>query len=477
MYKVRFNLRNVVKTVAILAVTTMFSGCDKDPNDNPNNPLVPSSVLNFTATAGNEQVSLSWDIPSNNGGSEITGYEVTRDNWASKVSKTANERSHTYTGLTNGTEYTFKVRAVNASGAGAESTQTATPTTDPTGDIIAEGQYDDNFKWTLNSKGVFTLEGSGDMENRYQGSSQLPWSEYIKDIKTIVIPAGLTAIGRFTSGSMDNIFNTTSTLKHTSYIVDENNSNYSTENGVLFNKDKTELISYPKGKVGAYTIPQSVISISSWSFSNCAELSSVVMQEGLVNLSYYGFGYCTSLTSVSIPSTVKSEGGGWCFNNCTSLTHINVAEGNTVYASIDGIWFSKTATGLEVKKCPEGREGAVTIPEGATIAYSAFSSCRKITSVSIPNSVVSIPTYAFSYCTNLTSITLPSSVTEINNGAFSSSGIKSIRVLRQEPPTWSLNSGYGTFNNAAVTLYVPIGSKVKYEIADNWKDCANIIEE
>jgi len=109
--------------VACLAVVVMFSGCEK-PEDTKGKP---SAVMNFTATAGNGQVSLSWDAPSNNGGSEVTGYEVTMDNWTNKVTKTASERSHTYTGLTNGTKYTFKVRAVNANGNGAEATATATP--------------------------------------------------------------------------------------------------------------------------------------------------------------------------------------------------------------------------------------------------------------------------------------------------------------------------------------------------------------
>jgi hypothetical protein len=70
---------------------------------------------------------LTWNEPTDNGGSEITGYELTMNNWADKVTKTASEFSHTYTGLTNGTEYTFKVRAVNANGAGAESSAKATP--------------------------------------------------------------------------------------------------------------------------------------------------------------------------------------------------------------------------------------------------------------------------------------------------------------------------------------------------------------
>ncbi|MDR1860597.1 MAG: fibronectin type III domain-containing protein [Bacteroidales bacterium] len=87
----------------------------------------PGAVLNFTATAGDRQVTLAWYKPSNNGGTEITGYEVTADNWTNKITKTADERSHTYTGLTGGTEYTFKVRAVNVNGAGAESMAKAAP--------------------------------------------------------------------------------------------------------------------------------------------------------------------------------------------------------------------------------------------------------------------------------------------------------------------------------------------------------------
>ena len=101
----------------------------------------PGAVTNFTATAGNAQVSLSWDAPVDNGGSAITGYEVTMDNWATKVTKTANQLSHTYTGLTNGTQYTFKVRAVNANSEGVESTKMATPT---------DGSNpDDPIEWSL----------------------------------------------------------------------------------------------------------------------------------------------------------------------------------------------------------------------------------------------------------------------------------------------------------------------------------------
>ena len=120
-----FKMRNVIAIAICLAGITVFSGCSKD--DDPKETGKPGAVMNFTATAGDGQVSLSWVAPSNNGGSDITGYEVTKDNWASKETKTASQLSHTYTGLTNGTLHTFKVRAINANGAGVESTATATP--------------------------------------------------------------------------------------------------------------------------------------------------------------------------------------------------------------------------------------------------------------------------------------------------------------------------------------------------------------
>jgi Fibronectin type III domain. len=87
----------------------------------------PDTPQSFTATPGNGQVALSWTTPADDGGSAITKYEVSSDNggtWTDASTSTA----HTFTGLTSGTAYTFKVRAVNAIGNGAEATATATPT-------------------------------------------------------------------------------------------------------------------------------------------------------------------------------------------------------------------------------------------------------------------------------------------------------------------------------------------------------------
>jgi hypothetical protein len=88
-------------------------------------PTPPTAPRTLATVAGNGQVILSWAAPESNGGSPITRYEVSRSGGAwTSVSMNTN---HTFTGLTNGTSYTFRVRAVNSAGNGAEAAVNATP--------------------------------------------------------------------------------------------------------------------------------------------------------------------------------------------------------------------------------------------------------------------------------------------------------------------------------------------------------------
>ena len=125
-WKARINL-GFFTIIALAAGTLLFAAC---PSPTGSNPAAPGAPQSFTATPGNAQVTLSWAAPESDGGSEITGYEVSRDNGTTWVDATSNT-GHTFTGLTNGTSYTFKVRAVNAAGEGDESTVSSTPYTVP----------------------------------------------------------------------------------------------------------------------------------------------------------------------------------------------------------------------------------------------------------------------------------------------------------------------------------------------------------
>jgi formylglycine-generating enzyme required for sulfatase activity len=117
----------VIALIAIFGVAV--TACDDNGDSKSGGNTAPGVPQNFHATPGNEQVILSWTAPESDGGSAITGYRVSRDNggtWVSASSSTG----HTFTGLINETSYTFKVRAVNAIGNGAEATAVATPSAD-----------------------------------------------------------------------------------------------------------------------------------------------------------------------------------------------------------------------------------------------------------------------------------------------------------------------------------------------------------
>ena len=206
--------------------------------------------------------------------------------------------------------------------------------------------------------------------------------ENCTSLTSITIPDSVRYIG-------NDIFRDCNSL--TSINVDSGNSNYSSMNGNLFNKDKTELIRYAMGKSDTlYTIPGSVTSIGDDAFANCSQLTSVNISAGVTSIGYRAFGYCINLTNITIPNSVTSIGDE-AFSYCSSLTSVTIPNSVT---SIDGYTFLNCSSLTNV-----------TIPDNVTtISHSAFSGCSSLTSVTIPNSVTSIFYGAFYGCSNLTDV-------------------------------------------------------------------------
>ncbi|MDR3355492.1 MAG: fibronectin type III domain-containing protein, partial [Synergistaceae bacterium] len=86
----------------------------------------PGAPQNFTVTPGYEHVALSWTAPESNGGSGIIGYQVSKDGGTSWENADT-DTSHSFSGLSNGQQYNFQVRAVNRVGEGPVSQATAAP--------------------------------------------------------------------------------------------------------------------------------------------------------------------------------------------------------------------------------------------------------------------------------------------------------------------------------------------------------------
>ena len=139
---------------------------------------------------------------------------------------------------------------------------------------------------------------------------------YCKSLTGVTIPDSVTSIG-------ESAFWGCSSL--TSIEVGKGNSEYSSEDGVLFDKYETVLIQFPAGKSGHYTIPDSVTSIGKSAFKNCSSLTSVTIPDSFTSIWSWAFQYCSSLTSITIPDSVTSIGGN-AFRGCSSLTSITIPD-------------------------------------------------------------------------------------------------------------------------------------------------------
>ena len=110
----------------------------------------------------------------------------------------------------------------------------------------------------------------------------------------------------------------------TAIDVKAGNNNYTSVNGVLFNKDKTELICYPAGKTDkSYNIPSCVTNVGGWAFDGCTSLTSITIPDSVTEIDWSAFEGCTSLTSIMIPDSV-TEIGWSAFEGCTSLKSITI---------------------------------------------------------------------------------------------------------------------------------------------------------
>jgi hypothetical protein len=226
-------------------------------------------------------------------------------------------------------------------------------------------------------------------------------------LTSVTIGSGLTSIANI---------NFSDFTKLTAINVDSANSEYSSQDGILYNKAKTQIVFVPKGITGAITIPNTVTSIPNSAFSGCTGLTGITIGNGVTSIGDYAFNGCTVLTGITIGSGVTSIASN-AFNNCNGLTGINVDSANSAYSSQDDILYNKAKT--QIVFVPKGKTGAVTIPNTVTsIPSSAFSGCTGLTSVTIPDSVTSIGGSAFSGCTGLTSVTIPDGVTSIGSSAF-----------------------------------------------------------
>lgn len=253
-------------------------------------------------------------------------------------------------------------------------------------------------------------------------------------LESINIPDSVTKIDRYTftnctSLSVITIPKNVTSIASSAFMacsglssinVAEENTKYISDDGVLFNKNKTELLFYPANKDGtSYAIPDGVTTIESIAFYKNNNLVSITIPDGVTNIGACAFGSCKKLTSVSIPASVNNIGID-AFNSCESLTAISVHENNSVYSSENDVLFDKNKTILVVY--PAGKSGnSYTVPNTVKhIFMNSFAGCVNLENITLNEGVEKIYPAAFMGCTNLKSINIPSSVTALGDRAFMS---------------------------------------------------------
>lgn len=210
------------------------------------------------------------------------------------------------------------------------------------------------------------------------------------------------------------------------------------------------------------SLPNSIVSIGSSAFYQCAGLQDVVLPLGLLTIGSSAFYQCTSLKNINIPSTVTVIEGS-AFRECSSLESVNLS------SSIKSIPMECFAGCASLKD--------IVIPPSVAVIYdNAFVNCSSMTMLDLPVSVTTIGTAAFSGCTGLSVIYLRSYYFSIGERAFSNcTALKKIYSGITNPGQLHDNVFY-KLDKSACTLYVPVGSKKNYHETDGWKDFPNIIE-
>ncbi len=264
-----------------------------------------------------------------------------------------------------------------------------------------------------------TLEDNWEMVDvviptEYNGKpvTHIGWDSFrqCQILRSVTIPEGITGIHPNTFFDCNNLesvhlpksmrtfsgscFASCNSLKEVT--VDPDNPWFCSVDGVVYTKDRKELVFYPSGKVNEeFVIPEGCSVIDRYAFAYCENLKRIIVPSTVIDISYESIVFCKGLEGVFVD------------------------ERNVVYSSIDGNLYSKDG-GKFLRLCVSTENINLTLPEGVVeIADGAAYYCENLIVINLPESLTSIGDNSFSNCVNLSTVTIPENVTFIGNGAFS----------------------------------------------------------
>lgn len=265
-------------------------------------------------------------------------------------------------------------------------------------------------------------------------------------VVSVLIGASVTEIA-------DSAFENCITL--TNITVSKDNKNYISEDGVLYSTNKTAIVIYPAGKTDIeFIIPDYVKRIKNDAFANNIFLQKLTIHKNIVMIGENAFKNCTGLTTIYWNAKkIDDFSYPYVFEDAGSKTNgFKVLFGNTVECLPRYAFCNSNVREIDFY-------GNVTsIPRGA------FSRCRFLERIQLPNSVTTIENSAFEDCKVLSEIIIPESLTKINTHAFDGCGsLKKITVINPDCVFW--NTFLSLDYNA--TIYSHVGGMVE-EFADKY---------
>lgn len=346
-----------------------------------------------------------------------------------------------------------------------------------------------NLPQTLKTIGDFAFEGAA--------------------IKTLVLPEGFESFSYYSifgNSELETIY-FPSTLKDlfciypgcyaakNGFFVSEDNPYFCAIDGILYNKDQSQLLRFPTGREGEFTVPEGVEVIGSGVFSH-SNLTSIILPSSIREIVYYAFEHSkvkqltiseganpdifgdallsSVIESISLPSTLDHL-DTYSFHGADNLTEINL-NGNEHFVLEDGVLYDAEKTTMYwISKEYSGEYVVVNLPYHGSclpptvivpgsfksVPQQAFDSVERLQNVIFEEGVEEIGWFCFNGCGDLKCLTLPSTLKKINAGVVVNDCV--VYCKAPTPPIFE-DPGHAT-------VYVPLGSKTLYLQDPAWSQC------